>query len=257
MEKDDPAHINCPSGLPVYYTGAPLELGKLPAFFYFSLSGEDSLHLDPFCQPATFLKEAPLRIYSCTIPGHGPGLKNTEAMHWWAEKISKNENPFTLFFEQCLENIDYLVQHDLVDENAIAIGGLSRGGFIATHLAARDPRIQTVVGFAPLTTTQTILEFSNLQNSSITQSLELTPLFDKLIHKRIRYYIGNRDERVSTDACYDFIRQLTNYAYEHKVRSPAIELLISPSIGHKGHGTNPSVFKDGADWIRSALLMTN
>lgn len=257
MKREAQPHINPPSGLPIYHSGAPLDSGKLPAFFYFALSGKDSLHLDPFNQPATFLSNAPIRTYSFTIPGHDPGLKNTEAMHWWAERFRNNENPLEAFFEQCLENIEFLIQHDLVDEEAIAVGGLSRGGFIATHLAARDPRIKTLVGFAPLTTTKTIQEFRDLQNSPIVNTLEFDPLLDTLINKQIRFYIGNRDERVSTDACYHFIRQLTERAYEHKIRSPSIELIINPSIGHKGHGTSPSVFKQGSDWIKSALLVTN
>lgn len=243
--------IESPSGLPIHFRGAPLEEGKLPAFFYFALSGDESLQLDPFNQPAAFLDSYPIRVFSFTIPEHGEGLKNTEAMSRWAEMIKAGEDPLTPFFEQCLENIDFLIQHDLVDEEKLAVGGLSRGGFVALHLASRDPRLNKVVGFAPLTSIRTIQEFSDILNTPIGQSLELNK--EGLIGKNIRFYIGNRDLRVSTDACYQFVKDLTELSYDNKVRSPDVELIISPSIGHKGHGTPPHIFKDGAEWIASLL----
>lgn len=244
-------HLKSPSGLPIHYRGAPLEEGKLPALFYFALSGDESLELDPFNQPATFLDSHPIRVFSFTIPEHGEGLKNTDAMTRWADKIKEGEDPFTPFFEQCLENINFLAQHDLIDEEKLAVGGLSRGGFIALHLASRDSRLNNVVGFAPLTTTQTIHEFSHIQDSPILQSLELDK--KNLIGKHVRFYIGNRDLRVSTDACYQFVKELTELSYQNNLRSPNVELFISPSIGHKGHGTPPHIFEDGAEWIASLL----
>lgn len=243
--------IESPSGLPIHYRGVPLEEGKLPAFFYFALSGNDSLTLDPFNQPAVFLDSYPMRVFSFTIPGHREGLKNTEAMERWVDLIQKGEDPLTPFFDQCLENIDFLIQHDLIDEEKLAVGGLSRGGFVALHLASRDNRLKNVVGFAPLTTIRTIREFSDILDNPISQSLEIETAC--LVGKKVRFYIGNRDLRVSTDACYQFTRNLTELSYEQKIRSPDVELIISPSIGHKGHGTSPQVFKDGAEWIASLL----
>ena len=243
--------IESPSGLPIHYCGPPLEEGKLPAFFYFALSGDDSLNLDPFNQPAAFLDPYPIRVFSFTIPGHGPGLKNTDALKKWAEKIKKGLDPLTPFFNQSEDNINFLIEHDLVDEEKVAIGGLSRGGFVALHLASRDPRLGIVLGYAPLTTTETIQEFSDIRNNSITQTLKLNT--NALIGKKIRLYIGNRDLRVSTDACYQLVKEVVDYSYDQNIRSPETELFISSSIGHKGHGTSPHIFKDGAEWIASLL----
>jgi dienelactone hydrolase len=244
--------IESPSGLSIHYRGIPLEEGKLPAFFYFALSGDDSLHLDPFNQPAVFLDSLPMRVFSFTIPGHGPGLKNTEAMRWWADQIKLGHNPLSPFIDDCLTAIDHLVRHDLVDESKMAVGGLSRGGFIAAHLAARDLRLAHLVGFAPLTTMATIHELDEIREHPIVQSLEIP--IASLTETHVRFYIGNRDLRVGTDACYTFIRSLSDAAYAKGVRSPQAELIIAPSIGHKGHGTGPDTFRAGADWIASKLF---
>ena len=243
--------ITSPSGLPIHYRGAALEEGKLPAFFYFALSGKDSLSLDPFNQPAVFLDSYPLRVFSFTIPGHGEGLKNTEAMSFWAQKIEEGVDPLTPFINKCLENIHFLVQNEIVDSEKMAAGGLSRGGFIALHLASRLPELTTVLGYAPLTTMRTISEFNRIHHHPITESLEIDA--GALRGKKVRFYIGNRDLRVGTDACYQFIRKLTDLNYDNQIRSPKVELLISPSIGHKGHGTPPETFRAGAEWIASLL----
>jgi esterase FrsA len=59
---------------------------------------------------------------------------------------------------------------------------------------------------------------------------------------------------VGTESCFQFISELSETAYQQKISSSPIELIIGPSMGHKGHGTPPEVFKDGAAWIRRKLV---
>jgi hypothetical protein len=33
-----------------------------------------------------------------------------------------------------------------------------------------------------------------------------------------------------------------------------LKLLIGPSIGHKGHGTSPEIFRHSAAWLEKKLL---
>ncbi|MEK7340133.1 MAG: hypothetical protein AABZ92_05425, partial [Verrucomicrobiota bacterium] len=59
-----PQQLNLASDIQLEYLGPSVDLGPLPAVFYFALSARDSLLLDPFNQPAVYLSQFPLRIFS-------------------------------------------------------------------------------------------------------------------------------------------------------------------------------------------------
>lgn len=242
--------ISSPSGLPIYYKGPGLAYTHLPAVFYFALSGEESLYCDPYNQPVMCLTNDPVHLFSFTVPAHGPGYDHTHAMRNWAHAIEQGDNLIERFVDDSIKNIDFLIDKGYIDPHHIAVAGLSRGGFIATHLAAADPRIRIVLGYAPLTRLDFLDEFQKIKHQPIVQSLALSNLADKLVKKHLRFYIGNRDTRVGTDECFHCIRHIVEVAHSNGVRSPAIEMMISPSIGHKGHGTPPNVFRDGINWIK-------
>lgn len=241
--------IDAPSNLSIFMQGPPVEKGPLPAFFYFALSGTESLELDPFNQPIIFLKDTPIRCFSFTLPFHGKHFDNKTAMTLWAQEFHQNPQFFNNFLSQCIENISYLNEMNLLKKDKLAVGGLSRGGFIATHLAARCKQLTHLVAFAPLTTLSVLEEMKDLAGT-----YDLIHICDQLIHSKIRFYIGNRDIRVGTKSCFDFIENTTEIFYLNGKRSPDVELIISPSQGYKGHGTLPPTFKDGANWLIDQLL---
>ena len=249
----NPQVIDTPSGLAIYHQGPALEAGPLPTFIYFALSGSDSLILDPFNQPVQLLADSNFRVFSFTIPGHGDGLENTKAMQFWANALEQNHDVISKFIDQCDQNITFLIEQGLIDTKNITVGGLSRGGFIAAHLAAVNSHIKAILGFAPLTRLSDLEAFHKIANLPKVAELNIENLIPKLIHKQVRFYIGNRDTLVNTDSSYHFIRSLTEAAYQEKIRSPQAELIISPSIGHRGHGTSPHIFKAGVEWLKSIV----
>jgi predicted esterase len=239
------------------FIGPPLSEGPLPAVFYFALSAHDSLHLDPFNQPALFLSKYPLRIFSMTLPGHEDKLPATEALVRWAEAIASGENVISHFIDTVANTVEKLIKENAILPDQLAVAGLSRGGFIAAHAAANIPQFKSILAFAPLTSLAFAKEFHNIPHNPLVQALDLNAITEKLIDKHLRFYIGNRDERVSTDLCFQWIRKLTEAAYAHHIRSPQVELIISPSIGRQGHGTSPEIFHDGARWLLSELGVTH
>ncbi len=244
--------------LPIYHCGPPLEEGALPSLFYFSLSGEESLTLDPYNQPVTLLtghnNHRRLRVFSLNLPGHGHGLVNAKALAYWAENIAAGHDIISAFIDSCRLALDFLVNKGYIDPDHIAVAGLSRGAFIATHFAAADHRIKTVLGFAPLTRLDGSKDFADIAAHPLVQELSLRQLADKLAAKTLRFYIGNRDTCVGTENCFTFIKQLAETAYAHHHRSPPVELIIYPSIGHQGHGTPPHIFQAGSDWLLSHMV---
>lgn len=243
----------------IFYTGPSKEVGPLPAFFYFALSAEDSLSTHPYNQPAQILQSDRLRIFSFTLPCHFGSSNKHQAMSCWAENLYRDDNFLENFLIQATAAVDFLVKNDWVEPTAIGVGGLSRGGFIATHLAARIPLFHTLIAFAPLTDLKIIEEFIEYGKHNHFQAkidtLRLIRLIDRLDHIRnLRFYIGNYDTRVSTDACYAFISALAKKNHEKRLRNNQVELIITQSIGHKGHGTSPAIFAQGALWLKQNLI---
>ncbi|MES2200085.1 MAG: alpha/beta hydrolase, partial [Chlamydiota bacterium] len=111
-----------------------------------------------------------------------------------------------------------------------------------------------IATIAPLTQISAGKDFEFLSLCPILETLNLHHLTESLCSKTQRIYIGNRDVRVGTDACYKWARSLVEAAYENRIRSPHIELIIGPSIGHLGHGTTKENFEEGAKWIIQKIL---
>lgn len=243
--------IATPSGFRLFYQGPDLADGPLPTFFYFSISGRESLELAPYNTPATLLREERgLRVFSANLPGHEEDQDKFEGIKFWAEKMAAGERPLEDFIDKMVGSIDWLIASGISTEK-IVCGGLSRGGFIATHVAAKEKRVKGVVGFAPATDLSKLQDFAGFQ----TDKLRLIDSCEELLHLQGLYYIvGNRDLAVDTDSCYKFIRTLTETAYEKRVRELKIYLQIVPSIGHRGHGTSPDSFEEGTNFVRKLLL---
>lgn len=240
-------------GEPLYFTGPVAAEGPLPAFFYFALGGQESLGLHPFNQPAVALRNAPLRVFSLTLPAHGANFDITKGVAFWRDELISGNDVVTNFVQMVSKQIDFLVERQLLDVNKLAAGGLSRGAFIALHLAVRDARIKTVLGYAPLTKLSYLRELEGLQANDRLTALDLHHFQAKLADRRIRFYMGNHDTRVGTRECYDLVEGIIAEAVAKKIRSPQVELILFPSIGHKGHGTPPAIFYDGAYWIQHCL----
>lgn len=254
-----PHQLFSPSGIPLFYVGPSADSGPLPALLYFSISGADSLALPPYNSPAALLQAEGMRIFSWDLPGHGQGLDKFKAMQYWADKLDESETILSDFLEKVLNDIDWLIDKKILQADRIAACGLSRGGLIATHLAAQHKNIQTILGFAPVTRLDTVKEFqdrlSSLEFRHRIDHWDLELLAERLLHlKHLRFYIGNRDEIVGTDVCYQCVRHFVEVAHERRARDFEIELRITPSIGYKGHGTAPSTFEEGSAWLRKLLL---
>lgn len=234
----------------LFHIGPPLDHGPLPTIFYFALSGPDSLCLDPFNQPVQFLDGKWIRIFSMTLPAHEGGLSPQNALSVWAEEIAKGRDPLGDFFEEALKAVDYTVRQKLADPQKLGIAGLSRGGFIASHLAAREERFKAILQFAPLTRLSKGKDFEAIKDHPLIHSLDAFHLTKQLANRHIRFYIGNKDTRTHTKTCFEFAMQLVEHSTH---RSPQIEFIMTPSIGQMGHGTPPEAFRQGAEWLAQCL----
>lgn len=221
------------------FVGPPLSQGPMPALIYLALSDQESLYQDPFNQPVVALNGKLIRVFSFTIPGHGPDLDPTKAIAFWESEYQAGRDILSPFFDQTVKAIEELIDQNIATK--VAVAGLSRGVYCACHIAARTQAIKHILGFAPM------IKFR------AAPQLALDQYIDQLSTRTIRFYMGNRDIRTGTDICYSFMRQLVESAFEKRIRSAPIEMIISPSIGHQGHGTPPHTFQAGSHWIWESL----
>lgn len=229
------------------YLGPSIDLGPLPAVLYFALSAKDSLTLDPYNQPAVYLSQFPLRVFSITLPYHEEGTPAKKGLTEWAEAMKRGEDLLGNYLKKIQQAITLLLQQHILLPRKIATMGLSRGAFIAAHVTANHPEIPYWLGFAPLTKLSYLKDFSKFTR------WDLLHVVNALSNKVIRCYIGNRDTRVGTRNCFDLITSLAETAYQKRLSSSPIELLILPSIGHHGHGTKKETFLHGAKWLANQL----
>jgi len=250
MKKISCLSITPELGTTIFYTGPSLDRGPMPAVFYFALSGEEALCKDPYNQPVQFLSEFPIRIFSLTLPEHDLGIHPNEALKSLAEDLEKKRNPVENFLDKMTFCLDYLEKEKLLEKEKTALAGLSRGCFFASHVANREEKIPFLLHFAPLTKLSYAQDFKHIEN---IDSYDLENLSETLYNRHLRMYIGNRDLRVGTENAFSLCQNLSEKAFSKGIRSPTIEMVINPSIGHQGHGTSPETFKDGALWLANLL----
>lgn len=234
----------------VAHIGPSLEKGRLPTVIYFSLSGQESLELDPYNQPAVYLAGKGIHVFSLNLPAHGPNLSAVDAIGTWAKEFQEGKDPLTPFLKSVHFAIDALIEKGWIVREKIGLMGLSRGS-LAAALFATQYEVRAILGFAPMTELTFAREFENIEDKA--KQFNLTHHIDALCEKTIRFYIGNRDTRVGSNKCYSLVWELANAAFEKGLRSPPIELIVSPSIGHMGHGTSKEVFEAGANWLGKIL----
>lgn len=242
------SQIQVTNSMAFSYIGPPLDKGPLPGVCYFALSAKDSFESYPYNQPVSLLQSDTCRIFTVALPGHKEKHDPEKAMAYWAEKMRKGVDILSPFFHEVKQGIDYLIEKNFIIEKSLGVMGLSRGVFIAVHIASLCPTIRFILGFAP----QTRLSYSKwFQEGPDVSYLDLERLVPKLYNRVIRFYIGNLDTRVGTRNAFDLVYNLAKEAKHHRIHSPPIEMMISPSIGYQGHGTPSHIFAAGVDWIKN------
>jgi hypothetical protein len=241
--------IDLKCGLTAAYNREEI-LDALPTVFYFTLSKEASLTIDPFNQFTAFFQEKNIRVVSFDLPYHSSIETFHTAIEKWCAHFKQGQDILTPYFEKVISAIDELILKGIVDKDNISIAGLSRGAFVACHIASRHPLINKIVGFAPLTTLAKVKEFKDVPYN---KNLDLINIASSLIGKELRFYIGNTDTRVGVESCFEFINALSFENHEAKIRPIKVELIIQASHGHLGHGTLAPTFENGALWIQKKI----
>lgn len=169
-------------------------------------------------------------------PCHGEDARDDEPkqLDGWRYRL-ENDRPFLdAFNTRATAVLDELIQQKLTDPDRVATCGTSRGGFVAYHFAAAEPRIKAVAGISPVTRLTALREFSTTTQLEKVEPFNAINLAPKLAGKAVWLSIGNNDARVNTDDAIAFTRAIV--AASARADSPnaliPVDLIVARSSGH-------------------------
>jgi dienelactone hydrolase len=259
--------LTTPEGIEFGLLGSKRD-APAPTVFVFSQDHRTTLTV---IETARLLAARGFLCVSLDAPCHGKDNpeKFTNALAGWAERLKNGGDLIHGFTAKCRKVLDHLIAEGYADPSRIAACGQSRGGFLALHVMAADPRISAAAAFAPVTDLLALGEFKGLERSAAVTSLALAKSADRLAGRPVWICIGNKDRRVDTDAAIAFTRAVVEASVaqnkpalvELRVVSPAPYLEIWATLPEKerqsrlskGHFTYPTAHQDVAAWIEAQL----
>jgi dipeptidyl aminopeptidase/acylaminoacyl peptidase len=166
--------------------------------------------------------------------------------------MAKGDDLVAAFTKKSTEVLDYLIKEDYTAPDRVAVCGTSRGGFMALHWTAADPRVGCAVAFAPVSDLLVLTEFRGMDKHAGTRSLALIEHARKLAGRPVWLCIGNNDERVGTDHLIAFARKVVAVSTAEKKPAP-VELHVMPTAGHRIHDT---AHDEAAAWLSRQWKMS-
>jgi poly(3-hydroxybutyrate) depolymerase len=152
-------------------------------------------------------------VVSLDVPGHGRDIRGDEfdnaGMYTWRARLAGGENIVETFTRRLSAVVTLLVASGDADASRVFVGGISRGGFMALHAAAADPRIAAVVALAPVTELDVLMEFIGSADTSRT---DVSQQAAALAGRPVWITIGTHDDRVDTAACLRFAEAVASAA---------------------------------------------
>jgi len=181
------------------------------------------------------------------IPCHGTAIRpgEQEGLPGMRARLEAGDNFAASYAAAVRAVVDECIRLRLSDPQRLAIAGTSRGGFLALHAMAGDPRLRCGVAFAPVAVLPMVREFNGLEQHPLTRAIDLANLATKLAGRPIWLCIGNNDQRVGTDSVIEFTRRVVA-AYGGPGKIAPIELHVMPTEGHSIHST---AHEEAAAWV--------
>lgn len=209
-----------------------------PTLFVLALGIEEMQDHPAYCEVGHLLARRGWLSVVVDAPCHGEDMRpgEPEKLDGWRQRLDRDENFIAAFNARASSVLDLLVQEGATDAHRVAVCGTSRGGFLAFHFAAAEPRVRAAAGLSPVTRLLELSEFSTIDPPRKAAALDLLQLAPRLVNRAVWVSIGNRDERVGTDAAIAFTRavvQATPVSDKPDALAP-VELLVAPAAGHSG-----------------------
>lgn len=223
-----------------------------PTLFILASTIDDTLGSAYFRQCGNELAELGYVLVSIDLPCHGTqAIEGQPAgLGGWSHRVGNDEDIVAEANARLSNVLDDLIKTGLTDPARVAAAGTSRGGFLAIHFAAHDPRVKAVAGFAPVTSLAALREFSARQDHPLVTKLSLINQAERLAGRPVWIITGDRDERVGTHHAIELAGKLSSIAKERDIPSN-VELHVMSEP--RGHTTPRGASSMAAAWIHRQL----
>ena len=170
---------------------------------------------------------------SFDLPAHGERVDRFgEGITGWRNAFVAGVDPFAQLVEEGRAVLDECVRRGWARPGRIAVGGTSRGGYMALRLLAADDRIAAGAGFAPVTDWRCLAEFAADRERDDLARLRLDQVAEKMAGRHVYLSIGSTDERVSTAACRDLQKRLVQAQLHAGFDASCARFLLTEDQGH-------------------------
>lgn len=223
-----------------------------PTLFILASSIEETLGNDYFRQAGTALARYGYVCVAIDLPSHGREQRAGEppGLDGWRWRLDRGEDIVASNNRRLSAVLDHLIAEGRADPARVAACGTSRGGFLAMHFAAVDPRVRAVAAYAPVTDLASLREFRGAEDDPLVSSLALLRRNEDLAHRAVWIIIGDRDERVDTDKAVALARQITSSALAKGLDARVdLHVLSEP----RGHTTPRGAVEASMEWIQRQL----
>lgn len=214
------------------------EIGKTPAPTLLVIAhGIEEMRKQPvYTEVASLLAKQGWISVVIDPPCHGEDVRDGEPaqLDGWRYRLEHEGDFVSAFTAKARAVLDVLIKDGVTDPDRVAVCGTSRGGFLAFHVAASDPRFKAAAAISPVTRLTALREFATTSHREKAEQLDVARLAPKLTGKAFWLSIGNNDARVNTDDAIAFTREVVR-ATARADKSDAVipvELLVAPTPGH-------------------------
>ena len=223
-----------------------------PTLFILASTIDGTLGDAYFRQAGTALAAHGYLCVSLDLPGHGKQRRPDEPaeLPGWRHRCERGDDFVAETNQRLSQVLDHLIAAGHTDAAKVAVCGTSRGGFLALHFAAHDPRVRCVAAYAPVIDLSALREFRGAETNALVQSLALLRQSEKLAARAVWLIIGDRDERVGTDHTITLARRITERSLARGLASRVdLHVVAEP----RGHTTPAGAVEQSAAWIRAQL----
>ncbi|MFN0167397.1 MAG: prolyl oligopeptidase family serine peptidase, partial [Bryobacteraceae bacterium] len=162
-----------------------------PTVFFLGGGVEDSLSEPQYIEAQNEFGPGVLHV-TIDLPGHGAERREGQpaSLRGWRYRLDQGENLVAGVVRRATAVLDHLVRERYTDPAKVGAFGTSRGGFMAFHFAAAEPRIRHIAAFAPVTDLLALGEFFGMPNDHRARAIAATSLAGRLADRGIWIIIG-------------------------------------------------------------------